>query len=114
MKNGSVKPFSLKQWHDLSLRGYAGDLHVVFVDEQINLAAHAKFGQVDAGFDGATGGGEQLALVLRLEVIQIGPIAMLEGADVVPGAMHEEASIAGVGDDLAHNIIDFASLHRFA
>jgi hypothetical protein len=109
-----VKLFSLQQWHNLYLRGYAGDLHVTFVDEQIDLAAHAEFGQVDTWFDGATGGGEQLTLVLRLKIIQVGPVPVLEGADVVPGAMHKELSIAGVGNDLAYNIIDFASLHCLA
>ena len=37
------------------LEGDAGDFGVVFEDEQVYFAADAELGEVDAGFDGATG-----------------------------------------------------------
>jgi len=39
------------QSHDLFLYGGAGDFDIVFVDQDIDFAANAKFRQVDAGFD---------------------------------------------------------------
>src|SRR5579875_1767641 len=105
----------LQQWGDLLLRGHARHLDIALQDEQVDLAAYAKPGQVDARLHRAAGTGQQGARVLRLVVIQIGPVAMhMRYADAVARAVHEIVPVARLSDNAARNIIDLPSLDALA
>src|SRR5262249_22461192 len=50
--------------------------------------------------------GQDLALVFRLEVIDVRSVAVDGAADIVPSAMHEHLAIALTVNELAHRLVD--------
>src|SRR5258708_5428050 len=52
-----------------------------------------------------------MALVLCLKIVEVGPVAVIRGADVMASAMHKERSIAGIYDDLARDVIRRAAAY---
>ena len=74
--------------------------------DHVDLAADAEVaGEVDAGLDGEAGVGEQEALVVGLEVIEVGAVAVEGDFDIVAGAVGEEVAEAGVADDGAGGVV---------
>src|SRR5258708_30622701 len=84
------------------------------MNQQIDLAPHTKFREIDAGFNRTAGGRQELTLILGLEVIQVGSVPVIRGANTMSSPMHKERSITSIGNDFAHNIIGIASLDQFA
>ena len=75
--------------HDLVLQA-AGDVHLARgVDEHVDLAAHAELVEVDPRLDREAGPAQHQALVVRLEVVHVGAVAVDFLADVVAGAVDE-------------------------
>src|SRR5712692_1237215 len=102
---------SLQQRHNLFLRWQASDLDIVFVDEDIDLAADTKFWQVNARFDRATGRGQQSTFVACLKIIHVRAVSMHYAANAMACAMHKVIAIASLRDHRSRGIIDFAALH---
>jgi hypothetical protein len=74
--------------------------------DHVDLAADAEFaGEVDAGFDGEAGVGEEDAGVVGFEVVEVGAGAVDVGADVVAGAVGEPTGVSGVADDGAGGVV---------
>ena len=62
--------------------------------DHVDFAAEAEFaGEVEAGFDGEAGVGEDEADVVGFEVVEVGSGAVDFGADVVAGAVGEEFGV---------------------
>ena len=68
------------------------------IDKHVNLSADAEFRQVDPRLDRETGARNDHSLVLGLEVVQVGAVAVdVVHADAVTGAVNEVLAEAGVG-----------------
>src|SRR5271157_4918063 len=80
------------------------------VNEHVDLAAHAELGLVDSGLDRETGAAENQPLLVGLEVVHVGPVAVDFLADVVAGAVDEVCAVAGVDDHLAAGVVHFPAL----
>src|SRR5271154_3260097 len=81
----------------------AGDPGSAGGGEHVHFAADAELGvgaivgrQVDAGLDAEAGVGQNLALVVSFEVIEMRAGAVELGGDVVAGAMGEIVAESGV------------------
>ena len=84
----------------------AGDLGFAFAGDHVDFAADAEFaGEVEAGFDGEAGVGQDEALVVGFEVVEMRAVAVDFGADVVAGAVGEPVAEAGVADDVAGGVV---------
>ena len=84
----------------------AGDFGFSFAGDHVDFAADAEFaGEVEAGFYGEAGVGEDEALVVGFEVVEVGPVAVDVGADVVAGAVGEEICEARVADEVAAGFV---------
>ncbi len=83
----------------------SSDYSTAGLSQHIYLAAHSKFREVDAGFDGEAGVGQDQALVVGFEVVKIGSVAVSLGGDAVPRPMGEVLSEAGVADHSAGCIV---------
>ncbi len=82
------------------------DFGFAFAGDHVDLAADAELaGKVEAGFDGEAGVGEDEALVVGLEVVEVGTIAVELRADVVSGAVSEGVSEACGADEVASGIV---------
>src|SRR5262249_49843595 len=57
------------------------------VDEHVDLAADAELGEVDARLDGEAGARQDAALLVGLQVVHVGAVAVDLLADRVPGAV---------------------------
>src|SRR5450432_571187 len=79
------------------------------MNQHVYFTAHAKFGQVNARFNGKTSIGDDLALVLGLQVVHVGAIAMDVLANGVSRAMYKKFAVSGVGDVLARGLVHFPS-----
>src|SRR5579859_4116291 len=66
--------------------------------QHIDFAAHSKFREVDARFHGEAGVGQDQALVVSFEVVQVSSVAVGLGGDAMPRPMREVRSEAGVAD----------------
>src|SRR5271157_1717144 len=89
---------------DQFLLARAGDPGAAGGGEHVDFAAHAELGleagrEVDAGFDGEAGAGQDQALVVSFEVVEICAGAVEFGGDVVAGAVGEVFAEAGAADD---------------
>ena len=77
--------------------------------DHVDLAADAELrslrGEVDAGLDGEAGVGQDQALVVGFEVVEVGAAAVEFAADVVAGAMGEALGEAGAADDGARGVV---------
>ena len=66
----------------------AGDVGLAGVGDHVDFAADTELaGEVEAGFDGEAGVGEDEADVMGLEVVEVGAVAVEFGCDVVPGTV---------------------------
>ena len=84
----------------------AGDLGFAGAGDHVDLVADAEFaGEVEAGFDGEAGVGEDEADVVGLEVVEVGAVAVEFGRDVVAGAVGEAVGEACVADDVAGGVV---------
>jgi len=80
----------------------AGDFGFAFAGDHVDFAAYAELaGEIEAGFDGEAGVGEDETLVVGLEIIKVRAVAVKFGADVVTGAVGERVAEAGVADDVS-------------
>src|SRR5437764_13402346 len=79
----------------------AGD-HVDFAAdaEGIRIAAVGTW-EIEAGFHGEAGVGEDEALVVGFEIVEVSAVSVELGADVVAGAMSEKFTEAGFANDIA-------------
>jgi hypothetical protein len=86
----------------------AGDPRARFAGkgDHVDFAADAELaGEVDAGFDGEAGVGQDEADVVGFEVVEVRAAAVDLGADVVAGAVGEEFGEAGGADDVAGGVV---------
>ena len=84
----------------------AGDDGAGGEGDHVDFAADAEVaGEIDAGLDGEAGVGEKEALVVGLEVVEVGAVAVEGDFDVVAGAVGEVIAEAGFADDGAGGII---------
>lgn len=88
----------------------AGDLGGGFGAEDIDFAANAEFGEVDAGFDGEEGAGDDGAVVVGLVVVHIGAVAVDLLADGVAGAVEEVLVEGAFFEEAAAGIVDFEAV----
>ncbi len=86
----------------LDSAGYGG---VVAGGDHVDFAADAEFREVDAGFDGEAGEGEDAAGVVGFEVVEVSAGAVELSADVVAGAVGEVLAVAGGADDGAGGVV---------
>src|SRR5262249_51882374 len=70
--------------------------------------------QIDAWLDRAAGAVQQGTLILCLKIVDIGPVAVISGIDVVACAVYEVVAIARLCNDAAHHIIDLTPLYSRA
>jgi len=119
-KPGSAIPFLAKLTH-LSTSGkdgHDGRLNFTchprtrFLDEHIDLAAHAESLEVNSRLDGKTDSGNYLARVARLEVIDVGPVTVHIFAYGVPGPMNEVLPVSLAVDNLAGHVIHLIAVNR--
>src|SRR6185437_11657925 len=74
--------------------------------DHVHFTADAELaGEVDTGLDGEARVGQQQALVMRLEVIEVGSVAVNLGRDVVAGAMREKFLEPGAAGDVAGGVV---------
>ena len=86
----------------------AGDFGFSFAGDHVDFAADAEGispGEVEAGFYGEAGVGQDEALVVGFEVVEMGSVAVELGAYVVAGAVGEEFCEAGVADEVATGVV---------
>src|SRR5262249_35882264 len=76
-------------------------------DEHVDLAANAELGQVDAGLDRKARAREDETLLVRLEVVHVGPGAVRFLADAVARPAAERRPVAGLVNDVAGGGVDF-------
>ncbi len=88
----------------------AGDTGFVFVDVDVDFAAQAEIRQVDAGFDGVAGAGDQMADVVSFEAVHVDAIAVNGFPEAVAGAVSEIFAVAGFFDDGAGSFVDLPAL----
>jgi hypothetical protein len=86
--------------------GGAGDDGRAGAGDHVDFAADAELaGKVEAGFDGEAGVGQEEALVVGFEVVEVSAVAVDADGDVVAGAVGEEGGEAGVADDVAGGVV---------
>src|SRR5262249_6804814 len=113
--SGGGGPSSREKRHDLLLRLAAGDVdHAGLVHEDVDLAADAELGQVDAGLDRETGARQDAAILVRLQVVHVGAVAVRLLADGVAGAVDEIFPVAGLVDHLAGGLVHLPALQYHA
>ena len=84
----------------------AGDDCSIWIGNHVDLVADTELaGEVEAGLDGEAGVGQDEALVVSFEVVEVGSAAVEFGADVVAGAMGEEVGETGGTDDVAGGVV---------
>src|SRR6185295_7114956 len=85
-------------------------------NESVDLASHADVvRQIDARLDREPDSGNQLALLARLQVVDVGPRSVqIARIDRVAGAMKEVVAVASLFDHLSGCVVDLAAAHRLA
>jgi len=83
-----------------------GDDGAAGFGDHVDFVANAEFaGEVDAGFDGEAGVGEEQALVVGFEVVEVGAVAVEFDRDVVAGAVGELVGETGRADEVAGGVV---------
>src|SRR5262249_5202311 len=101
--------------HHRGLRGSAGDVYLAAgIDEHIDLAADAELRQVDPWLDGEAGARQDAALLVGLQVVHVGAVAVDLLTDRVAGAVAEVFAVAGRLDHRPGRLIHLPALERFA
>src|SRR5271165_2912666 len=104
----SVVEFAISDVHNLAL-DFPGDFSGFGTHQHVDLAAHAKLRQVDAGLDGEAGVGKNLPLVMNFEIVHVGAVGMDVGADGMSRSMNKIIAVAGFLNVAAGGAIDFPS-----
>src|SRR5579875_1029717 len=74
--------------------------------DHVDLAADAEVaGKVQAGLDREAGVGQQQALVVGFQVVEVGAVAVQLRGDVVAGSVGEEVRKTGVADEVARGVV---------
>src|SRR5579875_1341733 len=98
-------PFSFLDPDELCL-ARAGDGRAAGPGDHVDLAAHPKLtGKIQSGLYREAGVGQQEALVVGFQVVQMRAIAMQFDGDVVARAMREEGTEATGVNDLPGGIV---------
>ena len=84
------------------------------VDEDVDLAADAELGQVDARLDGEARPRHHPPVLARFQVVHVGPVAVDFLADVVPGAVDEVLAVAGLLDHRPGRVVHLPAQQRLA
>ncbi len=92
--------------HEFAL-DFAGDPGFVGGGDHVDFAADAELGEVDAGLDGEAGVGQDAAVVVGFEVVEVGAGAVDFVGDVVAGAVGEVVGETGGADDGAGSVVGF-------
>src|SRR5664279_2387032 len=72
----------------------AGDFGFAVADHHVDFAAHAEVWQIDAGLDREAGVGQDQAVVLGLEIVEVGAVTVNLRRNGVPGAMKNLRAIS--------------------
>ena len=97
----------------LRLRVAAGDVDLaVPVDVHVHLAPRAELRQVNPRLDREARPRQHAPLLVRLQVVHVGAVAVRLLADGVAGAVTEEFSVARLLDNLPRRLIDLPALKR--
>src|SRR3954465_14600600 len=83
---------------------FAADLGFAVAHDHVNLTAHAELGQINAGLDGEAGVGDDLAVVLGLEIVHVSAGGVDLDSDGVPGAVRKILAVAFSGDVVARGL----------
>src|SRR5215204_2893701 len=106
------KSLLLEYRHNFSLDGLARDLDLLVGDVDVDLGADAEAAfEVDAGLDGEAGAGDDAARVARLEVVDVGAVAVPLFADGVARAVRELFAVAGALDTAAGHVVHFGGAY---
>src|SRR5882724_7895727 len=76
-------------------------------DEDVHFTAHAELRQIDARLNGKARVGNDLALVLGLQVVHVGAVAMHRYANGVSGAVDKIFCVAGGADAFTRRLVHF-------
>ena len=85
---------------------------MIDIDLAANADSHVR--HVDSRLDGEEGSGDQLAVIVGFEVIEVGSIAVDAFVKAVAGAVDEIFSIAGLCDHAAGNSVEVTAANFFA
>src|SRR5882757_4911299 len=75
------------------------------LSQHIYLAAHSKFREIDSRFHGEAGVGQDQALVVGFEVVEVGSVAVGFGGDAMPRPMGEVLSEAGTANHRTGSVV---------
>ena len=89
---------------------YSCNLGVVLEDEQVYFTTDTELWQIDAWLDGAAGVWEQDAVILCFIVVEVGAVAVEDGADVVAGTVDEVVRVVSLGDYRAGDVVYLPAL----
>src|ERR671928_1673311 len=99
--------------NDFGLDGLARDFDVFVGDVDVDLGADAEAAfEVDAGLDGEAGAWDDAARVARLEVVDVGAVAVPLFADGVAGAVRELLAVAGALNHPARHVVNFRAAYH--
>src|ERR1044071_6778281 len=91
---------------NLGLDGLARHFDVAVRDVDVDFGADAEAAfEVDAGLDGEACARDDAARIPRLEVVDVGAVAVAFFADGVAGAVRELLGVARAADDFARNVV---------
>src|SRR5207302_4310372 len=80
----------------------------------IALAAHDEFRKINPGIERKARVGQDLPLIVDLEVVHVGAVGVNLGADRMPGAMNEILPEAGLVDVITRGPVHFPAGHLAA
>ena len=86
---------------------FAGDPGFAGGGDHVDFAADAELGEIDAGLDGEAGVGQDAAIVVGFEVVEVCAGAVNLLGDVVAGAVGKELGESGGLDNGAGGIVGF-------
>src|SRR5579864_7393607 len=89
--------FAILDNHNLALN-FSRHFRRLGAHQDVDLAAHAKLRQINAGLDREAGVGKNLPLVVNLEVVHVRSVSMDFGADGMSRAMNEIISVSRLLD----------------
>ena len=96
--------------HNFGLQRAAGDLDFsVGMNEDVDLAAYAKLGQINAGLDGEEGSRKDSARLIRFQIVHMRPVAMHLLSQIVTSAMAEVLAVSRVLNHSPHRVIHLAA-----
>src|SRR5262245_24053041 len=87
---------------------------VVGVYKHVVLETNAELRQVDSRLDREARALEDATLVVRLQVVHVGAVAVDLFADRMTGAVHELIAVSRFLDDITRGVVDFPTVHCLA